>query len=106
MLAPTQPVDESLQMVGAGCPAIDEHDAQVRSHPGNHQAGDSAAAAQIDDGAGDPDERSEERGAVLDHTGDRPPADHPQSLRETQRGDKLGIGRVRRHMRWPHHPVE
>ena len=51
-------------MVGPGRPTIDEHQLQVRTAPGDHQPGHAAAGAEVDDGAGDPDQRGDERIAV------------------------------------------
>ena len=47
-----EPAHEAAQVIGAGRPAIDQHDVQVRSRPGDHQSGHAAAAAEVDDRAG------------------------------------------------------
>ena len=75
-------------MVSPGGPAVDEHDPQIGSGPGDDQAGHPAAAAQVDDRARDPGQRVDERPGVLDDLADRPVTEHAQALGGAERIDQ------------------
>ncbi len=87
-------MNEALQMIGSGCPAIDEHDAYVRSHPRDHQSRDSATAAEVDDRPRDVAQRGKECPAVLDDLGDRRTPEHAKTLGRDQRVDQRDVVEV------------
>ena len=74
----TEAAHDPGEMVGAARPPIDEHDAQVRPGAGDHQAGNTATAAEVDHGAGLAGEGGDECHGVLDDLRDRPTPSMPK----------------------------
>jgi len=90
-----QPVDEAPEVVRAGRSSVDQHDVEVGSHPGDHEARHTSAAAEVNDGAGHVGEGREEGRAVLDHIGNRGRTEHPETSGGVQRLDELGVVEAR-----------
>ena len=86
-----EPGHETPKVIGTARAAVDEHHPEVGPRPGDHEARDSTAAAQIDDGSGDLGEGEDEAGGVLDHVGDGAVPEHAQPLRFGERGGQLGV---------------
>lgn len=72
--------DESMEVVGAAAPAVDENESKVGPGPGDNEPGHSAAASQIDHRPGDVGERVDEGQRMLDDLGERAVTEHPQAL--------------------------
>jgi hypothetical protein len=80
--------DEAAQVIGSRRPPIDEEKSEVGAVPGDHETGDAAPAAEVDNGSGHAGQGVDKRRAVLDDVGDRRRADHAMSLRGGERLDQ------------------
>jgi hypothetical protein len=101
-LAEAEAGDEAAQVIGTRCSPIDEAEVEVRSPPGDHQPGDSAATAEVDDRSGGRRKGVDEQFAVGDHLAHRSGAEHAPSLRVGERLEQLvvRVGRNRRRLSW------
>ena len=86
-----EPGHETPKVIGTARATVDEHHPQVGPRPGDHEARDSTAAAEIDDGSGDLGEGEHEGAGVLDHLGDGAVPEHAQALGFGERGGQLGV---------------
>ena len=86
--------DEALEVVRACRPAVDEDDTEIMASPGDHQARNPAAAAEIDHHAGDAAERFDKRFAVGHGVDDRGAAEHAETLRRLERLDERCVRTV------------